>query len=124
MAKQMTLPLSFWKSMFTGLQTELQEEVVDGLLDKRLSIKEAKDEIQGKYVLQRTTEHLQEQLKCDSWEEVQKEFKDRVSLPVVQQICSKYTAQRMISGMSRKEKQEYGRISSVSMCMLYVYVPA
>ena len=118
MAKQTPLPLSFWKTMFTGLQPRLQEEVVDGLIKRNLSIAEAKVEISGKYVLQRATEHLTEQLKCNSWEEVQEEFKDRVSLPVLQQICSKYTAKKMIGGLNRKEMKEYGRIETVSVNML------
>lgn len=109
--------------MFTGLQTELQESVIDGILEKRLSIAEAKEEVKGKYVLQRTTEHLTEQLKADNWQEVQKEFGDRVSLSVLQQICSKYSAKRMISGMTRKERQDYKLAETVSVVdMLHVYV--
>ena len=115
MAKTQTLPLSFWKAMFTGLKPSLQEEVIDGVLDMSLSIAEAKVEVQGKYVLQRTMEHITEQLHLKSWKEVTDEFTDRVSLRALQQVCSRYSAKKMIGGMTRKEKNEYGRIESVSI---------
>lgn len=121
MMKVPPLPLSFWRLLFTGLTPDLQESVLDGMVQKTLSLGEAKVEIKGKYLMQQSMNAIVEQLKLKSWGEALKEFKDSLSVDVLHRVCTKYAARTLLIKMTRKEQGDYSRLPSVRTSASFVF---